>query len=105
MISQRDYWTLLATNRDIYPAVYNIISILLTMPVSSATNRDIYPVIYNIISIYLTMPVSSATSERSFSAMRRMQSYIKLIIGYERLSNVSLMHIQVDLDMIIDDLS
>jgi len=37
-----------------------------------ATNRDLYPAFINsIISILLTMPVSSATSERSFSAMRR----------------------------------
>ena len=35
-----------------------------------ATNRGIYLAIYSIISILLTMPVSSATSERSFSPMR-----------------------------------
>ena len=37
-----------------------------------ATNRDLYPAIYSIICILLTMPVSSATSERSFSAIRRV---------------------------------
>jgi hypothetical protein len=42
-----------------------------------ATNRDLYPAIYIIISILLRMPVSSATSERSFSAMRRVKSYLR----------------------------
>jgi hypothetical protein len=39
------------------------------------------------------MSVSSATSERSFSAMRRVKSYLRSTIGDELLSNLSLMHI------------
>ena len=74
-----------------------------------ATNRDLYPAIYTIISILLTMSVSSATSDRSFSAMRRVKSYLRSTIGDERLSNLLLMHIhihvQVNLNMIIDDFS
>ena len=42
-----------------------------------ATNRDLYPAIYIIINILLRMSVSSATSERSFSAMRRVKSYLR----------------------------
>ena len=74
-----------------------------------ATNRGLYPVIYNIISILLTMPVSSATSERSFSPTRRMKFYLRSTVGDERLSNLSLMHIhrhvQIDLDMILGGIS
>ena len=74
-----------------------------------ATNRDLYPAIYTIISILLTTSVSSATSERSLSAMRRVKSYLRSTIGNERLSNLSLMHVhrhvQVDVNMIIDDFS
>ena len=36
-----------------------------------ATSCDLYPAIYSIISILLTMPVTSATSEKSFSAITR----------------------------------
>jgi hypothetical protein len=74
-----------------------------------ATNRDLYPDIYTIISILLTMSVSSAISERSFSAIRRVKSYLRSTIGDERLSNLSLMHmhrhVHVDLNVIIDDFS
>jgi hypothetical protein len=74
-----------------------------------ATNRGLYPAIYSIISILLIKPVSSKTSERSFSPMRHMKSYLWSTIGNERLSNLSLMHIhrhvQVDLDMILENIS
>ena len=73
-----------------------------------AINRDLYSVIYSIISVLLTMPVSSATSHRSYSAMRRVEFYLKSTsIGDERLSSLSLVHIyrhvQVDMDINIDD--
>ena len=57
----------------------------------NATNRDLYLAIYTIISILLTMPVSS--KERSFNATRRVNSYLRSTIGDEQLSNLSLMHI------------
>jgi hypothetical protein len=48
-----------------------------------ATNHDLYPAIYSIISILLTMLVSLATSERSFSAIRCVKSYLMWTIGDE----------------------
>jgi hypothetical protein len=59
---------------------------------------------------YLTDNVGViATSEISFSAMRRVKSYLRSTMGNERLPNLLLMHIhkhvQVDLDMIIDNFS
>ena len=38
----------------------------------NVTNQDLYPNIYAIFPVLITMPVSSASSERSFSAMRRV---------------------------------
>lgn len=61
--------------------------------VLKAANADLYPSIHKILSVLLTMPVSSATSERSFSAMRRVKNYLRSTMGDERLSNLSLMHI------------
>jgi hypothetical protein len=45
-----------------------------------ATNRDLYPAIYSIICILLTMPVSSTASETSVSAIREFgvrKSFVK----------------------------
>jgi len=48
-----------------------------------ATNRDLYPAIYSIISILLTMPVSSAANGRSFNVIRREKFYLRSTIGDE----------------------
>lgn len=70
------------------------------------TKKDIYPGIFCILSIFLTMPVSLASSERSFSAMRRFKSYLRTM-GDERMSSLSLLHIQrhmpVDIDAVMDN--
>jgi hypothetical protein len=47
----------------------------------NATTRDLYSAIYSIVCILLTMSVSSATNERSFSAIRRVKSYLLSTIG------------------------
>lgn len=75
----------------------------------NATNKDLYPNIFTILTVLLTMPVSSASSERSFSAMRRIKNYLRATMGDERLSNLSMMHIHrsrhVAISTIIDRFS
>jgi hypothetical protein len=39
----------------------------------NVTHQDLYPNIYAIFTVLITMPVSLASSERSFSAMRRVK--------------------------------
>ncbi len=44
----------------------------------NVTNQDLYPNIYAIFTVLITMPVSSASSERSFSAMHRIKNVLEL---------------------------
>lgn len=57
----------------------------------------LYPNIYAIFTVLITMPVSSVSSERSFSAMRRVKNCLyksyNAWMGDERLSNLWLLHI------------
>ena len=57
----------------------------------------LYPNIYAIFTVLITMPVSSVSSERSFSAMRRVKNCLyksyNARMGDERLSNLWLLHI------------
>jgi hypothetical protein len=53
-----------------------------------AINRDLYPAMYNIISILLTLSMSSATSERSLSGRRLVKSYLRSHMGNKRMSNL-----------------
>jgi hypothetical protein len=41
------------------------------------TNEELYPSISNVLLILYTMPASTATTERSFSVLRRLKTYLK----------------------------
>jgi hypothetical protein len=69
----------------------------------NVTNQDLYPNIYAIFILLITMPVSSASSERSFSVMRRVKNCLRATMGDERLSNLSLLHIHRIRNLSIED--
>ena len=46
----------------------------------------------NLINIYLTVQVTTATSERSFSTLRRIKTYLCSTVCRTRLNNVFLLH-------------
>ena len=59
-----------------------------------------------IITILVTMPVSTATPERSFSTMRRVKTYlVRSTMETERLAALALMHayrgIPIDVEAVI----
>ena len=56
-------------------------------------NPNLYPNMVTIITILVTMPVSTATPERSFSTMRRVKTYlVRSTMKTERLAALALMH-------------
>jgi hypothetical protein len=46
----------------------------------NVTNQDLYPNIYVIVTVLITMLMSSASSERSFSAMSRVKNCLRAAI-------------------------
>ena len=66
----------------------------------------LYPTIGRMLLTLLTMPVSTAASERSFSAMHRIKTYLPSTMKNERLSSIGILHIHrsksVNIDGIID---
>ncbi|CAG2229547.1 unnamed protein product [Mytilus edulis] len=63
------------------------------------TNKNLYPNISTIISVLLTMPASTATAERSFSAMNRIKTYLRSTMGTDRLSALATLHIYRDVEI------
>jgi len=57
------------------------------------TNIERYPYIATILLILLTMPASTATTERSFSAMNGINTYVRSTMTTERLSSLAILHI------------
>ena len=72
-----------------------------------ACHADIYPNVYILLTILGTLPVSTATSERSFSTMRRLKTYLRFSIGNERMTGLALLSIhkyhQIDREKIMND--
>ena len=68
-------------------------------------NPDLYPNAVAIITILLTMPVSTATPERSFSTMRRVKTYLHSTMETEWLAAHTLIYacrdIPIDVEAVI----
>ncbi|XP_060878264.1 zinc finger MYM-type protein 1-like [Metopolophium dirhodum] len=64
--------------------------------------KEIFPNIYKMLQVALTLPVSSATCERSFSTMRRIKTWVRTSMHQERFTNLSILHIEKDVTKNID---
>jgi len=58
--------------------------------------KDIFPYIDIALRMLLCTPVSNCSTERSFSALKRIKSYLRSNIGEERLSALAIMNIEAD---------
>ena len=72
-----------------------------------ACHADIYPIVYILLTILGTLPVSTAASERNFSTMRRLKTYLRSSIGNKRMTGLALLSIhkdrQIDREKIMND--
>ncbi len=68
-----------------------------------------FPNIHILLRLFATLPVTTATSERSFSTLRRLLTYLCSTMGEDRL--VGLTHktsnkdIEIEIDVVIDELA
>lgn len=70
--------------------------------------KSTFPNVLTLLEIFFTIPVSNASGERSFSALKRIKTYLRSTISQERLDALSLIHIEgsnlekLDCNLIID---
>ena len=64
-----------------------------------------FPEVYHLIKIALTIPETSVTSERSFSVLKRIKTYMR---GQERVTHLAVLSVErelsknLDLDLVVD---
>lgn len=72
-------------------------------------NTDLLPVLHTLLTIMATLPVTTSTSERSFSSLRALKTYIRNSTGEERLNGLALMYIHQTISVVenevLDELS
>lgn len=56
--------------------------------------KSTFPNVETLLRIYLTIPISNASGERSFSALKRIKTYLRNHVGQERLTNLAILHIE-----------
>ncbi len=59
----------------------------------SAGERALLQEVVTLIKLILVMPATNATSERSFSALRRVKTYLRATMTQQRLNHLMLMHV------------
>ena len=55
------------------------------------------PCIKKLLQIMVTLPVTTCTSERSFSTLRRVKTYLRSTMGCQRLNGLALLNIHRDI--------
>lgn len=60
-------------------------------------SKTVYPNLFKLLQVALVLRISSASCESSFSVMRRIQSWTRTTMGQERLSDLSVIHIERDI--------
>ncbi|CAF1100634.1 unnamed protein product [Brachionus calyciflorus] len=64
--------------------------------------------IFTLYKKYLALPVSNANSERSFSVLKRIKSYLQNTMSQDRLNDLSFIHIeseeadQIDVENVLE---
>jgi len=58
--------------------------------------RDLLPEFNKLVRTILIIPVSSCTAERSFSALRRLKTFLRSTMGQSRLHDIFMVHIHKD---------
>ena len=59
--------------------------------------RQMLSEVHKLLRLYLTIPVTSSTSERTFSTLRRLLTYLRSTMTEKRLNNCLLLHVHKDL--------
>ncbi len=54
------------------------------------------------MKLILIMPTTNSTSERSFSALRRLKTYLRNTMTQQRLNNLMVLHVHKDLTGSLD---
>ncbi len=70
--------------------------------VAGSVRNTCFSQVVILVKIYMLFPVTSATCERSFSALRRLKTYLRNTMGQSRLNHAAILHCHQD---VVDELN
>lgn len=70
----------------------------------NSCDTTLYPSVRRFLQIGATLPISVAPSERSFSSLRRLKTYLRAKTGENRLNGLALLNVHRDVEVSHDDI-
>ena len=67
--------------------------------VISNCNKNLYPNVYKLLTILLTLPVTSCEVERLFSTLKRIKTYLRNSIAGNRLNGLEALNIHREINV------
>ena len=59
-------------------------------------SKGMFSEVLRLIKIFYTIPVTTATAERTFSALRRLKTYLRATMSQQRLNHTMLLYVHKD---------
>ena len=69
---------------------------------SSPLTLGVFSEVVKLVKIFMIIPITTATAERSFSALRRLKTYLRSTMTQSRLNNILLLHCHKEMTDAID---
>jgi hypothetical protein len=70
--------------------------------IKKVVTKDVFPNLFKLIQVELTIPISSATCERSFSSMRRIKNWLRTSMEQAKFTDLSIINIEREPSNTID---
>lgn len=94
--SQLETFTSCARNNLCDPSTVSVSDLVKSVWQMSPTSRCLFSEIMTLLRLVLVMPATNATSERTFSSLRRVKTYLRSTMTQERLNHLLILHIHRD---------
>ena len=67
--------------------------------------KEMLPAVHKLLRLHLTIPITSATAERTFSALKRLFTYLRSTMTEKRLNNCLMLHVHKEFTDSLDLIS
>lgn len=82
--------------------ISNILDITMYVQELTGEERELISEVIILTKLILEMPATNSTSERFFSAMRHVKSYLRSTMNQERLNSLMILDVHRDLTDVLD---
>ena len=65
--------------------------------------KELFSEVFRLLQIFFTLPVTTSTAERTFSALRRLKTYLRSTMSQARLNHTMLLYIHKERTDQIDE--